>query len=54
MWRDLDEFLMQLTNNTAEPFEEEPNVEYIAPAPSTWRQGRYKRRRTAQLDDELP
>jgi hypothetical protein len=42
--RDLDEFLTQLTNNTSEPFEDEPNVEYLAPAPSIWRQGRYERR----------
>jgi hypothetical protein len=43
MWRDLDEFLSQLTNNVAELFPEEKNVEYVAPEPSRWRQGRYER-----------
>lgn len=45
-WDDLDAFLEQLTGNTTEAFPTEPNVEYIAPAPSTWRQGRYERRAT--------
>lgn len=45
-WNDLDEFLEHLTNNTAKPFPDEPDVEYVAPAPLTWRQGRYERKAT--------
>lgn len=43
MWHELDVFLGQLVNNTASPFPDEDNVEYVAPPPSTWRQGHYRR-----------
>lgn len=43
LWEDLDVFLSQLTHNTTEPFPLEDNVEYVAPAPSTWRRGEYRR-----------
>jgi hypothetical protein len=36
-------FVQQLAHNSAEPFPDEPNVEYLAPAPSQWRKGRYHR-----------
>lgn len=42
-WNDLDEVIEQLAHNTDEPFPAEDNVEYVAPAPSTWRQGHYRR-----------
>lgn len=45
--RELDQFLEQLAHNFREPFELEPNVEYIAPKPSTWRLGRYRRKGVA-------
>jgi hypothetical protein len=41
--RTLDDFMAQLAHNYAHPFTEEvdePDVEYVAPAPSTWRLGR--------------
>lgn len=50
LWEDLDTFLGFLTHNTAEPFPAERNVEYVAPAPSRWRQGRYERQ--GQDDDD--
>lgn len=34
---DLGEFMAQLTENFARPFAQAPGVEYVAPAPSTWR-----------------
>jgi len=43
-WEDFDVFMEQLTNNTADPFPVEDNVEYVAPAPSRWRLGHYQRR----------
>jgi hypothetical protein len=44
-WEEFDVFLRQLTTNTTEPFPVEDNVEYVAPAPSTWRRGHYDRDR---------
>jgi hypothetical protein len=41
--RGLDDFMAQLAHNYAHPFEDEiyeTDVEYVAPAPSTWRLGR--------------
>jgi hypothetical protein len=35
--RRLDDFMAQLAYNYTHPFTAEPDVEYIAPAPSTWR-----------------
>lgn len=35
----LGEFLTQLAYNYANPFREKPDVEYVAPHPSTWRLG---------------
>jgi hypothetical protein len=43
--RELDDFMAQLAHNYAHPFTEEPGVEYVAPAPSTWRLGRYQRQK---------
>lgn len=40
---ELDRFLEQLVYNFSHQFRHEPNVEYIAPQPSTWRLGRYER-----------
>jgi hypothetical protein len=37
-------FIDDLRLKATEPFRDEDNVEYIAPAPSTWRRGRYVRR----------
>jgi hypothetical protein len=44
-WQELTEFMRFLAMNTAEAFPLEDNVEYIAPAPSTWRLGEYRRDR---------
>ena len=38
--RELNAFMAQLAHNYAHPFTAEPDAEYIAPAPSTWRLGR--------------
>lgn len=38
--QELDDFMAQLAHNYAHPLVEEPGVEYVAPAPSTWRLGR--------------
>lgn len=40
---DLDAFLEVLLHNTTHQFPAEDNVEYVAPAPSRWRQGHYRR-----------
>lgn len=45
MWEDIAVSLEQLTMNTTSAFPAEANVEYVAPRPSTWRQGRYERNR---------
>jgi hypothetical protein len=45
-WMDLDELLEHLTHNIANPFVAEDNVEYVAPAPSRWRLGHYRRKVT--------
>ncbi len=42
LWEELQVWLEQLVRNVREPFPAERNVEYVAPAPSTWRQGRYE------------
>lgn len=42
-WNDLDEMLEHLTHNTLEPFPVEDDVEYVAPKPSTWKLGEYRR-----------
>ncbi len=41
--RGLDRFLENLMYNFQHPFEEDPNVKYVAPKPSRWRLGFYKR-----------
>jgi hypothetical protein len=43
LWEELAVSLDQLVHNTRSPFPDEANVEYVAPAPSTWRKGRYRR-----------
>jgi len=42
-WEELDVWLAHLVHNTKAPFENEPNVEFVAPRPSQWRQGKYER-----------
>jgi hypothetical protein len=40
--RELDDFMAQLAHNYTHPFEDEnyeTDIEYVAPAPSTWRLG---------------
>lgn len=47
MSAELGVFLDQLRGNVEEPFPAEDNVEYVAPKPSRWRQGHYRRPRDA-------
>jgi hypothetical protein len=42
---ELDQWLAQIAHNFTHPFPAEPNVEYLAPAPSQWRLGNYQRTR---------
>ena len=42
-WQEISEFMRFLAINTSEPFPLEDNVEYVAPSPSRWRLGEYRR-----------
>ena len=42
-WDEISEVVRQLAHNTAEPFEPEDNQEFVAPLPSTWRRGEFRR-----------
>lgn len=44
LWNEMPQVIDQLAFNTAEPFPVEDNVEFVAPAASTWRRGEYRRR----------